>query len=148
MSLVQFRHRTSKPTDPVKGSFYWVELEDKVEIWFSPDGIADNLVLLSNDVDESILSRISTAEDEITAIKEIIAGIDLSQYVKAEDIQGLIDLSDYAKKEDVPGLIDLSDYAKKEDIPDEIELTDSDYDIIAEKVNEKIVPPLRWEIYN
>ena len=73
MSLVQFRHRTSKPTDPVKGSFYWVELEDKVEIWFSPDGIEENLILLSNNVDESILSRIEAAEGSIEEIQEIIS---------------------------------------------------------------------------
>lgn len=123
MSLVQFRYRKSIPTNPVKGSFYWVELEDKIQIWFSPDGIAENLILLSNEVDESIISRIAAAEGNIDAINDILGGIDLSEYVKFGD---------------------LSEYAKIEDIPDFVELTDSDYDIIAEKVNEKIVPPLKW----
>ena len=104
MSLVQFRYRKSKPTDPVKGSFYWVELEDKIQIWFSPDGTEENLILLSNEVDESIVSRIAEAEGNIEAIQEILDTIDLSH----------------------------------------LELTDSDYDIIVERVNEKIVPPLKW----
>ena len=75
MSLVQFRHRTSKPTDPVKGSFYWVELEDKVQIWFSPDGIAENLILLSNDVDRSVLERLESIEDNIESIEGTIEAI-------------------------------------------------------------------------
>lgn len=104
MSLVQFRYRKSIPTDPVKGSFYWVDLEDKIQIWFSPDGIAENLVLLSNEVDQSIVSRIAAVEGNIDAIQEILDNIDLNQ----------------------------------------LELTDSDYDIIVERVNEKIVPPLKW----
>ena len=123
MSLVQFRYRKSIPTDPVKGSFYWVDLEDKIQIWFSPDGISENLVLLSNEVDESIISRIAEAEGHIETINEILNGLNISEFIKLDD---------------------LAEYAKISDIPDLIELTDSDYDIIVERVNEKIVPPLKW----
>ena len=123
MSLVQFRYRKSIPTDPVKGSFYWVDLEDKIQIWFSPDGISENLVLLSNEVDESIISRIAEAEGNIETINEILNGLNISEFIKLDD---------------------LAEYAKISDIPDLIELTDSDYDIIVERVNEKIVPPLKW----
>lgn len=78
MSLVQFKYRRSKPVNPVKGSFYWVDLGNKAQIWFSPDGIADNLILLSNEVDDSIVSRIEAAEGNIEEIQRILDTIDLS----------------------------------------------------------------------
>jgi len=128
MSLVQFRYRRSKPTEPVMGSFYWVDLGDKVEIWFSPDGIEEHLVLLSNEVDASIVSRLSDIEERLST--------------EESEMDSITDVID-AIQEALEG-IDLSEYVKLEDLPSLIELSDSDYDIIVERVNEKVVPPLRW----
>ena len=45
---------------------------------------------------------------------------DLSEYVKADEVQAMIpDLSDYVKNDEVQAMIpDLSEYAKKDEIPD------------------------------
>ncbi len=53
-----------------------------------------------------------------------------------------VDLSEYVS-EDVLAEV-LSEYAKLTDIPEITELTDSDYDKIAEKVNEKTIK-LTWQ---
>ena len=99
MSLVSFRYRSSKPTHPTPGYFYWVDFQDGThQIWFAPDEQASHLILLNKDVD-------------------------LTPYVTADV---------------------LAEYAKLTDIPDVHELTDSDYDIIAEKVNEKTLN-LTWK---
>ena len=110
---VKFKHRSNKPTNPEKGSFYWVDNGSETEIWFSSTSSVEGLILLNDKLDESdlegLISRITELEGKVETIE-----IDLSQYVKIEDIDELT------------------------------ELTDSDYDNIAEKVNEKI-PPLTWE---
>lgn len=104
MSFVKFRYRRSKPSEPVPGSFYWVELDDDEthQIWFAPDTNPEHLILLNENVD-------------------------LSSYVSEEVLAEV-----------------LADYAKTTDIPEITELTESDYDKIAEKVNEKTLH-LTWQ---
>ena len=46
---VDFVHRTSKPTTPTKGIFYWVEDSTGSQIWFAPSNDQSELILL-NDV--------------------------------------------------------------------------------------------------
>ena len=176
MSLVDFVHRGSKPSNPNKGTFYWVEENDKTEIWFASTNDEEGLILLNNKLDDGIISRISDAEGNIDNIRNILNEIDLSPYltnddltgyVKTEDIENFItsddldylasksDLDGYVKKDDVVDYLtssDLDGYVKVEDIPDVSEfvtkediqdiISDSDYDIILEKVNER----LTWKI--
>ena len=47
MSLkVDFGHRTSKPTTPAKGIFYWVQNSTGSQIWFAPSDDPKELMLI------------------------------------------------------------------------------------------------------
>jgi len=120
----------------------------------------------------STLSRLKGEILEEVEAKGYLTSTDLDGYAKLEDLPEVptkvselendadyltdSDLDEYAKIEDLPSVPenvselvndagyltedDLEDYAKKEDIH---ELDDSDYDIIAEKVNERM-SKLTW----
>lgn len=123
---VDFVHRTSKPTNPSPGYFYWVDYSSGVtEIWFSPDGVSENLILL-NDKFPELTSQLLSLETKVDNIQNILYGI-------KSEILSEIDLIPYITEND------LMEYAKKSDIPDKIELTDSDYEEISERVNTKLV---------
>ena len=48
MIEINFKKRRTKPTNPIAGSFYWVESDDNpVQIWFSPTDKVDDLILLN-----------------------------------------------------------------------------------------------------
>ena len=48
MIAINFKKRRTKPTNPIAGSFYWVESNDNpVQIWFSPTDKVDDLILLN-----------------------------------------------------------------------------------------------------
>lgn len=48
MIEINFKKRRTKPTNPISGSFYWVESNDNpVQIWFSPTDSSDDLILLN-----------------------------------------------------------------------------------------------------
>ena len=48
MIEINFKKRRTKPTNPIAGSFYWVESNDNpVQIWFSPTDSSDDLILLN-----------------------------------------------------------------------------------------------------
>lgn len=150
MSLVDFVHRGSKPTSPNRGTFYWVE-GDETKIYFASSDDEDGLILLNDKLDEDTINKITKAENDIIDIQqtlitikdEILNDIDLSPYLTDSD------LDDYAKKSEIPDVSnfatkgeipDVSDFITKDEIPEII--MDSDYDIIIEKVNEK----LTWKV--
>lgn len=127
MILVDFIHRSSKPINPNKGTFYWVEYDDKTEIWFASSNDVDGLILLNNQLD------IERIQETLRGVKEeIIREIDLSPYLTSGDLEG------YAKIDDIP---DVSNFVTRDEL-DDIELTDSDYNMIIEKVSEK----LTWKV--
>lgn len=140
MSLVSFRYRNSKPTNPTPGYFYWVDFQDgNHQIWFAPDEQSRHLILLNNEswVERinNLVSRLTTDEGRISDNESDIAEIQTRLSEIKDEILGEIDLTPYLTEDD------LTDYAKKSDIH---ELTESDYDIIAEKVNEKTLN-LTWK---
>ena len=134
---IEFRHRRNKPSSPTEGYFYWVETDDNNQIWFAPDGNPDNMVLLSNEVSNEIISRIENAEGNISSIQEILNQV-------REDLSGVdSDIDSINERlDDIEESI--GGFATKEDLENiDVDLTDSDYDIIAEKVNESF--KLTWK---
>ena len=129
---IDFKHRLGKPSSPIAGWFYWVEREeDKPQIWFAINTNPDDMILLSDEVGESLKQRLEEAEGNIEGLQETLAGI-------KQEILDEIEDKGYLTTEDLEG------YAKLDDIPDGVELTDSDYDAIAERVNEKTFT-LKWK---
>lgn len=82
--IVEFVHRTTKPTTPAKGIFYWVQNSTGSQIWFAPsddpselillngyegfDGLIERLDILEGKVDnlpDDISERLSTFKNEI-----------------------------------------------------------------------------------
>jgi hypothetical protein len=98
--LVEFRHRSSKPTQVTRGFFYWIDTEDKQEIWFAPTTNVDDMLLLTNEdiIErlEELESKVSNNEESIQSIQETLGGI-------KDEILGEIE-STYAKKTDIPNL--------------------------------------------
>ena len=98
--LVEFRHRSSKPTQVTPGFFYWIGTEDKQEIWFAPTTNVDDMLLLTNEdiIErlEELESKVSTNEESIQSIQETLDGI-------KDEILGEVE-STYAKKTDIPNL--------------------------------------------
>jgi hypothetical protein len=135
MNFVGFIHRHTKPATPVPGAFYWVDVvNDEPQMWFAPTDNQDDMILLNNkeiggERFAELVSRVEAAEGSIEEIQERISNL-------KDEILGELDLSSY-----------LEDYVTKEELEDyhpDVELTDSDYDRIAEKVNEKTFK-LTWK---
>ena len=135
MNFVGFIHRHNKPVTPVPGAFYWVDVvNDEPQMWFAPTDNQDDMILLNNkeiggERFAELVSRVEAAEGSIEEIQERISNL-------KDEILGELDLSSY-----------LEDYVTKEELEDfhpDVELTDSDYDRIAEKVNEKTFK-LTWK---
>lgn len=135
MNFVGFIHRHNKPATPVPGAFYWVDVvNDEPQMWFAPTDNQDDMILLNNkeiggERFAELVSRVEAAEGSIEEIQERISNL-------KNEILGELDLSSY-----------LEDYVTKEELEDfhpDVELTDSDYDRIAEKVNDKTFK-LTWK---
>lgn len=128
MSLVGFIHRHNKPLTPVSGSFYWIDGEgNEPQMWFAPSDVQDDMILL-NDKEiggerfAELVTRVENAEGSIEEIREKISNL----------------------KDEILGEIDLSSYVTIDDLAELSELTDSDYDRIAERVNDKMFT-LTWK---
>jgi len=132
---VKFKYRLQYPSEVKAGYFYWVHTQED-NIYFAPTDNPEDMILLNEKFDESLLeelrneitgvgSEIESIEDRLSTIKnEILSQIDLTPYLTEDDLDGYVKDSD------------LNDYIKKGDI----ELEDSDYEIIAEKVK------LTWKV--
>lgn len=106
---VKFKKVSVLPGSPVPGTFYWFG----EQVWFAT---ATGLVLLSNEVGQDLLDRLSAIEERMDDIFGS-EGIDLNLFVTREEVEEML-----------------------RDITPDVELDDSDYDIIAEKVN------LTWQV--
>ena len=98
---VNFVYRTSKPTNPSPGYFYWVDYSSGVtEIWFAPTTDVDDLLLLTNEDIikrlEELKSKVSNNEENIQSIQETLGGI-------KDEILGEVEET-YVKKTDIPNL--------------------------------------------
>lgn len=130
-SEIKFIIRSSKPADPIEGYFYWIDngIPAETQLWFAPSGNSDEMILL-NDKEiggerfEELVARVDTTESEIDNIINII--LDDEEVIAA----AFNNLNSRLVHIETEGL--------------DVELTDSDYDKIAEKVNDKMLT-LTWK---
>ena len=130
-SEFQFIRRSVKPTEPKEGYFYWIDngMPEEVQIWFAPSANPDEMILLNDkeiggDAFDALVERVTVAENKYEDIINII--IDDEEVVA----EALNDLNSRLLKIEEAGV--------------DVELTDSDYDKIAEKVNERTLT-LTWK---
>ena len=133
MDDVKFKYRLQYPSEVKKGYFYWVQ-EQENNIYFAPTDNPGDMILLSYVFDDSQISqwesKISGLEGKVEGIQEILneMGEELKQYLTSSD------LDDYVDRKELQEILD-------EFTPD---IGDSDLDIIAEKVTEKV--KLTWKV--
>ena len=133
MDDVKFKYRLQYPSEVKKGYFYWVQ-EQENNIYFAPTDNPGDMILLSYVFDDSQISqwasKISGLEGKVEGIQEILneMGEELKQYLTSSD------LDDYVDRKELQEILD-------EFTPD---ISDSDFDIIAEKVTEKV--KLTWKV--
>lgn len=130
---VKFKYRLQYPSEVKKGYFYWVQ-EQENNIYFAPTDNPGDMILLSYVFDDSQISqwesKISGLEGKVEGIQEILneMGEELKQYLTSSD------LDDYVDRKELQEILDGF-------VPD---ISDSDLDIIAEKVTEKV--KLTWKV--
>lgn len=130
---VKFKYRLQYPSEVKKGYFYWVQ-EQENNIYFAPTDNPGDMILLSYVFDDSQISqwasKISGLEGKVEGIQEILneMGEELKQYLTSSD------LDDYVNRKELQEILDGF-------VPD---ISDSDLDIIAEKVTEKV--KLTWKV--
>lgn len=130
---VKFKYRLQYPSEVKKGYFYWVQ-EQENNIYFAPTDNPEDMILLSYVFDDSQISqwasKISGLEGKVEGIQEILneMGEELKQYLTSSD------LDDYVNRKELQEILDGF-------VPD---ISDSDFDIIAEKVTEKV--KLTWKV--
>lgn len=130
---VKFKYRLQYPSEVKKGYFYWVQ-EQENNIYFAPTDNPGDMILLSYVFDDSQISqwasKISGLEGKVEGIQEILneIGEELKQYLTSSD------LDDYVNRKELQEILDGF-------VPD---ISDSDLDIIAEKVTEKV--KLTWKV--
>ena len=130
---VKFKYRLQYPSEVKKGYFYWVQ-EQENNIYFAPTDNPGDMILLSYVFDDSQISqwesKISGLEGKVEGIQEILneMGEELKQYLTSSD------LDDYVNRKELQEILDGF-------TPD---IGDSDFDIIAEKVTEKV--KLTWKV--
>ena len=133
MDDVKFKYRLQYPSEVKKGYFYWVQ-EQENNIYFAPTDNPEDMILLSYVFDDSQISqwtsKIAGLEGKVEGIQEILneMGEELKQYLTSSD------LDDYVNRKELQEILDGF-------VPD---IGDSDFDIIAEKVTEKV--KLTWKV--
>lgn len=133
MDDVKFKYRLQYPSEVKKGYFYWVHGQED-NIYFAPTDNPEDMILLSYVFDDSQISqwasKIAGLEGKVEGIQEILneMGEELKQYLTSSD------LDDYVNRKELQEILD-------EFVPD---ISDSDFDIIAEKVTEKV--KLTWKV--
>ena len=130
---VKFKYRLQYPSEVKKGYFYWVQ-EQENNIYFAPTDNPGDMILLSYVFDDSQISqwesKISGLEGKVEGIQEILneMGEELKQYLTSSD------LDDYVNRKELQEILDGF-------VP---VISNSDFDIIAEKVSEKV--KLTWKV--
>lgn len=133
MDDVKFKYRLQYPSEVKKGYFYWVHGQED-NIYFAPTDNPGDMILLSYVFDDSQISqwtsKIAGLEGKVEGIQEILneMGEELKQYLTSSD------LDDYVNRKELQEILDGF-------VPD---ISDSDLDIIAEKVTEKV--KLTWKV--
>ena len=74
MITVDFVHRTSKPTTPTKGIFYWVEESTGSQIWFAPSDDPSELILLNGyEGFDALIERLDKLEGKVDNLPDDIS---------------------------------------------------------------------------
>ena len=72
--VVDFVHRTSKPTTPTKGIFYWVQNSTGSQIWFAPSDDPSELILLNGyEGFDSLIERLDILEGKVDNLPDDIS---------------------------------------------------------------------------
>ena len=72
--VVDFVHRTSKPTTPTKGIFYWVEDSTGSQIWFAPSDDPSELILLNGyEGFDGLIERLDKLEGKVNNLPDDIS---------------------------------------------------------------------------
>ena len=80
MVVVDFVHRTSKPTTPTKGIFYWVEDSTGSQIWFAPSDDPSELILLNGyEGFDGLIERLDKLEGKVDNLPAELKNEILSQ---------------------------------------------------------------------
>ena len=71
---VDFVHRTSKPTTPTKGIFYWVQESTGSQIWFAPSDDPSELILLNGyEGFDGLIERLDKLEGKVNNLPDDIS---------------------------------------------------------------------------
>ena len=71
---VDFVHRTSKPTTPTKGIFYWVQESTGSQIWFAPSDDPSELILLNGyEGFDGLIERLDKLEGKVDNLPDDIS---------------------------------------------------------------------------
>ena len=78
--VVDFVHRTSKPTTPTKGIFYWVQESTGSQIWFAPSDDPSELILLNGyEGFDGLIERLDKLEGKVDNLPDELKNEILSQ---------------------------------------------------------------------
>lgn len=78
--VVDFVHRTSKPTTPTKGIFYWVQDSTGSQIWFAPSDDPSELILLNGyEGFDDLIKRLDKLEGKVDNLPDELKDEILSQ---------------------------------------------------------------------
>ena len=78
--VVDFVHRTSKPTTPTKGIFYWVQDSTGSQIWFAPSDDPSELILLNGyEGFDDLIKRLDKLEGKVDNLPDELKNEILSQ---------------------------------------------------------------------
>lgn len=110
MIEINFKKRRTKPTNPIAGSFYWVESGDNpVQIWFSPTDNVDDLILL-NEKYPDYSDRIKELQDKDKELEELLKELseEINNYVTKDELEDrLKDISPNITEEDIEKIVEM-----------------------------------------
>lgn len=110
MIEINFKKRRTKPTNPIAGSFYWVENDKSdIQIWFSPTDNVDDLILL-NEKYPDYSDRIKELQDKDKEIEELLKELseEINNYVTKDELEDrLKDISPNITEEDIEKIVEM-----------------------------------------
>lgn len=110
MIEINFKKRRTKPTNPIAGSFYWVESNyNPVQIWFSPTDKVDDLILL-NEKYPDYSDRIKELQDKDKELEELLKELseEINNYVTKGELEDrLKDISPNITEEDIEKIVEM-----------------------------------------
>ena len=110
MIEINFKKRRTKPTNPIAGSFYWVQSDDNpVQIWFSPTDNVDDLILL-NEKYPDYSDRIKELQGKDKELEELLKELseEINNYVTKDELEDrLKDISPIITEEDIEKIVEM-----------------------------------------